>query len=277
MHDNEFHLDSSAKQRLTIRLILDASVVIVLLLARGLVFPLVMVSKRFERASRQFLFRLWGRATAWILGLRIEVRGTPPKAPFLLVCNHQSYLDGFVMAWAFGPIFVSMIEMQSWPFVGTMCRWLRVIFIDRKSLRDAHRVIAGLKDAIANGEAISLFPEGRTSPGDLIRPFHPALLQPAAEEGWDVYYATIRYRTPEGCLPASSVVAWARGEPFAAHAKRLFSLPRVHVTLTFGEEPIRHSDRKALAEALRAAVERQFFAAEDVASHSASVCAASPK
>ncbi|MCP4642703.1 MAG: 1-acyl-sn-glycerol-3-phosphate acyltransferase [bacterium] len=248
------HNDIAGRVRLVVRLGILAAWTCFCLLLRVLVLPLVLISPWFERVSRQFLFKLWGRLMAFIVGMRVEVRGTRPKYPFLLVCNHQGYVDGFVLASQLACVYISMTEMKSWPLIGTLSKWIHTIFIDRNDMRDTHRVNRCIAQALGSGEGVAFFPEGQTSPGYEVRPFKGALLQPAAENGWPVHYATIRYETPEGCPPATTHVCWAHGEPFTHHATQLFQLPYFNVTITFGDEPIRATNRKELAEQLQKAV-----------------------
>lgn len=243
--------------RFVVRLCVFAVWVVFLLGLRALVLPIVLVSKQFERDSRRFLFRTGVRGLMRILGFRIEVRGVLPKPPFLLVCNHQSYVDIYIMGALLGCVFVSMAEVRNWPLIGVLAGWLHTIFIDRTAIRDTKRVNALINDALDNVEGIVLFPEGGTSYGVDVRPFKPALFDPAAQAQWPVHYVTLRYRALEGCPPATTTIVWTDGAPFFPHAVRLFKLPGMRVTATFGDEPITDPDRKALAERLRQAVEAQ--------------------
>ncbi len=243
--------------RLVVRLGVFAVWVVFLLGLRALVLPIVLVSKRFERVSRRFLFQTGVRGLMRLFGFKIDVKGVLPKPPFLLVCNHQSYVDIFIMTALFGCVFVSMAEVRKWPLIGILAGWLHTIFIDRKAIRDTKRVNGLIKEALDSGEGFVLFPEGGTAYGVDVRPFKPALLDPAAQARWPVHYVTLRYRALEGCPPASTTIVWTDGAPFFPHANRLFKLPGMQVTATFGDEPITDPDRKALAERLRQAVEAQ--------------------
>ena len=241
--------------RLWFRVLFFAVSIPVMLVPRVLVWPGVYSSRRFERASRQVLYRTWAKMVLWFWGVRLTVKGPVPKAPCLVVGNHQTYLDGFIAASLLGSISISMAEMRNWPVIGTFCRWLHIIFVDRRKLRDTHRVNEQLLEAMDNGEAILLFPEGGTSAGHEVRPFKTALLEPAARYGWPVYPMTINYHpTPEGWPPVSWAVIWSDGSHIVTHMIRLLRLPRTEATVVFAAEPIQDSDRKRLAERLRQAI-----------------------
>lgn len=241
--------------RLWVRVLLFVVSVPVMLVPRVLVWPGVYTSKRCERASRQVLYRTWARMLLWFWGIRLHVKGPVPKPPCLVVGNHQTYLDGFIAASMLGSISISMAEMRNWPVIGMFCRWLHIIFVDRRNLRDTQRVNEQLCEAMENGEAILLFPEGGTSPGHEVRPFKTALLEPAARNGWPVYPMTINYHpTPEGWPPVSWAVIWSDGSHIVTHMIRLLRLPRVEATVVFAPEPVQDGDRKRLAQRLRDAV-----------------------
>ncbi|MCA1850102.1 MAG: hypothetical protein LC672_03345, partial [Acidobacteria bacterium] len=55
--------------------------------------PFVYHSADASRRWRNYNFRAWAAATVRIAGIRINLRGAPPQAPFFLVSNHLSYID----------------------------------------------------------------------------------------------------------------------------------------------------------------------------------------
>lgn len=245
--------------RLVRRATLLLSMTGLVVLVRWVLFPLVVSSSSFEQKSRRLLFRTWGRCALRILGLRLHVRGNPPPRPFFLVCNHQSYVDVFVMAACLGCVFVAMVEMRSWPIVRRLNKLLRTIYVDRRKVRDAQRVNEAMCAAWDLGESMAIFPEGGTSPGIDVRPFRSPLLQPAAEHGWPVHCAAIHYATPENTPPADHAVIWAHREPFAAHFLRLLRVPRADITVTFVPESVAGDDRKTLTARLHDAVSKAFL------------------
>lgn len=225
--------------------------------ARMAGYPCRLVSKRVDRAWRRATLRWWGRGAARLLRVRLDVRGPMPRAPFLLVANHLSTLDSIVLAGLLGSPFVAMERIATWPFIGFMVRMMGSVFIDRKRPRDALRVNGLIRDLLAEGEGVVVFAEADTSDGSGVKPFHPALLEPAAAAARPVHHATIHHRTPDGAPPAAHAVCWVGETPLPTHLKRMLSLPWVETTVVFGSVPIAAADRKVLAEELHRAVERQ--------------------
>ncbi|HEX8217086.1 MAG TPA: 1-acyl-sn-glycerol-3-phosphate acyltransferase, partial [Allosphingosinicella sp.] len=110
-----------------------------------------------------------------------------------------------------------------------------------------------LREALASGRPVALFPEGTTEGAREVLPFRASLLASLFPplSGVRVQPVAIDYG------PAVGDIAWVGDEGAGANARRLMSrrgsLP---VTVTFLEpiEPASAGDRKALAAAARAEV-----------------------
>jgi 1-acyl-sn-glycerol-3-phosphate acyltransferase len=222
------------------------------------VAPVLWFSPVTDRAWRRMMFKFWGRVAWRIIGMRVEVHGTPPKPPYFQVTNHVSYLDTMLMAGVLGCVFVAKAEMEHWPVFGLIARGMGTIFIKRERLRDTVRVNNLITRVIDADEGLQVFAESTTSQGIEVRPFKTALLEPAADRCFPVHYAAITYRTPEGCPPASDVVCWWTMVAFLSHALNLFRLPYFYASVTFGDAPIVADDRKVLAQKLHDAVQAIF-------------------
>ena len=206
---------------------------------------------RAWRAVRRSVLRRWGRASLAILGCRVTVRGEPPKEPFLLISNHISYVDIFLLS-AFTPgRFVSKAEIGDWPVIGAMCRTADIIFVDRGRRRDVTKVGEKIAEALAAGDPVILFPEGTSTPGNEVAPLKPSLLAPAAGQELDVHWVVVRYETPPDETPAFLSVAWWGDMAMTPHAPDLLKLRRIDAQIEFGEGTVRSADRKVLARRLR--------------------------
>ena len=209
-------------------------------------------------AWRRGVFRRWSGCVLAILGVRVETVGAPPRAPFLLVSNHLSYLDVAVFARAMGPVFVAKSEVARWPVIGWLARSMGTLFVDRRRHRDLARVAQAMGEGVARGRGLVLFPEGTSTAGAEVARFRSSLLAPAARGGWDVHHASIRYATAPSDPPARLAIAWWGDMTFAPHLLQLLTLRRIEARIVFGEEPIRDPDRKSLARRLHDAVGGHF-------------------
>jgi 1-acyl-sn-glycerol-3-phosphate acyltransferase len=209
---------------------------------------------------RNFNFRTWAKLTCVLLGMRLEVRGSPPQAPFFLVSNHLSHVDIVAFASQLDCVFIAKSEVAGWPVLGLLCKSMGTIFVDRNSRLDVLRVNRLIEEALASGKGVLLFPEGTSTLGAEVLPFHSALLEPAVRRGCPVSFATVSYRTAVGQTPAHESVCWWGEMPFLPHFYRLLQLRSLEATLVFGSHSIRADDRKLLARKLWQAVKDEFIA-----------------
>jgi 1-acyl-sn-glycerol-3-phosphate acyltransferase len=138
-----------------------------------------------------------------ILNIKIRLCGVVPDLSvqnMMLVANHVSWLDIYLLN-AVRPVrFVSKVEVRSWPIVGWLASQTGTLFIDRTKRHDTARVNEEMSAILNNGGCVAVFPEGTTSNGSLLRPFHASLLQPAVHSQSQVWPAAIRYTHADGSL-----------------------------------------------------------------------------
>ncbi|NTV11687.1 MAG: 1-acyl-sn-glycerol-3-phosphate acyltransferase [Zoogloea sp.] len=144
----------------------------------------------------------WARNLLAILGVRLETRGVPVSPGALLVANHVSWLDIYLIN-ALQPVaFVSKAEVRDWPVIGWLARSSDTIFLHRGSRGHARQVNAEIAAQLERGH-VAVFPEGTTTDGTHVLHFHAALLQPALDAGHPVQPLAVSYHTEDGARSLS--------------------------------------------------------------------------
>jgi len=144
--------------------------------------------------SRRNLIRAWSRQMLGILGIKVELRGRASDgAAALIVANHISWTDMYVLNAVMPCRFVAKSEVAQWPIVGTIAKQTRSLFIVRGHRRDAMRVKNRVAAALRSGDTVGLFPEGTTGDGTTLKRFFPAIVQGAIDAGVDVQPVALRY------------------------------------------------------------------------------------
>ncbi len=181
------------------------------------------------------------------LGITVSVEGSMPPHG-LIVSNHLSYLDILCYGSVAPCLFVSKSEVRTWPVFGRLATNGGTIYVDRKSRTDAGRVAREIERALRGGIRVVLFPEGTSSSGDTVLPFHAPLLESAIRAGARVTPASIAYEM-EGGDPRRDVCYWG-DMTFATHFIGLLGKGRVHVEIAFGPSREHLRDRKTAARLL---------------------------
>jgi 1-acyl-sn-glycerol-3-phosphate acyltransferase len=219
---------------------------------------LTWISPDLRRGWRRLISRRWAAAVGRVVGMRLAVHGTPPRAPFLLVANHLSYMDVLVLLSQLGCAFVAKREIAKWPVLGYLTRQMDAVFVERGDPRDLQAAIVEMEHRLQMGLGVVVFPEGTTSSGKSVAPFRSSMLDVACRTRRPVHYATISYRSPDPARPAHESICWWGEVSMSEHFFRLLQLSYFQAEVRFGPAPLEAGDRKALASALWAAVSAAF-------------------
>jgi 1-acyl-sn-glycerol-3-phosphate acyltransferase len=222
----------------------------------ALVFPWIGM------ARRRALIQRWSRQLLGMLRVEARVRGLPEgglPGNLLIVANHISWLDIFVLHAVRPSRFIAKAELRRWPVLGRFVAGCGTLFVDRERRRDAHRVNRQARDVLAAGDTIAIFPEGTTTDGRSVLPFKSSLLQPIVDAGGHVQPIAIRYVGRDGAYNDAPV--YIGDMTFIDSLWRVLSARRLVVEVEFGPTLSTHArHRRELsreAEAfIRAVLER---------------------
>lgn len=163
----------------------------------------------------------------------------------LIVTNHISWLDVFVLNAVVPMRFVAKSEVRHWPVIGWLCARAQTLFLERGNPRAAVRLNVQLVEMLERGECLAVFPEGTTTDGAQVAHFHSTLLQPAIDAGVPLHPIALRYQDESG--QRSDAAAYIDDVSFADSLWRIMSAPCLQVRL-IASSPIAtgSSDRRTL-------------------------------
>ncbi|MBF5057887.1 1-acyl-sn-glycerol-3-phosphate acyltransferase [Alcanivorax sp. 521-1] len=164
-----------------------------------------------------------------IMGVELRVHGALRGGPVFLVANHVSWLDIPVIAAARPCHFLSKAEVARWPVIGWLARSVGTLFI-RRGAGESRAKAGEIREHLALGRGILVFPEGTTTDGTAVRRFFPRLF--AAAEDAPVQTVAVRYRDAAGQVDRS--LAFIDDDELHHHLWRLLGRERIVVDLTFG-------------------------------------------
>jgi 1-acyl-sn-glycerol-3-phosphate acyltransferase len=143
-------------------------ITIVVALATTILSPLLPNSK-----LSYYPARFWGRTICRLCFVTVKISGLEnldPQQSYVVVCNHQSMFDIFVVYGWFPFIFKWMMkaELRRIPLVGKACEAAGHIFINRSNPIEAKHSLEKAEAQLQNGVSVVVFPEGtRTDTGEM--------------------------------------------------------------------------------------------------------------
>ena len=230
----------------TLRVLRSAGLALHLL---GGLLVAVLVFAWAGSSIRNALTQFWSRNLLWILGVRVTIRGSKLQMKdhgMMVVANHISWLDIFLLN-AIRPVrFVSKSEVRSWPVFGWLASLAGTLYVERSRRKDTTRINNAMANALSQGDCLAFFPEGSTTDGREIKPFLASLFQPSIDAGIQLQPVALRYIKPDGSPDLAP--AYCGDIPLAETLKKIMGQRRTLAEVIFlPRMDSRVHNRKALA------------------------------
>ncbi|WP_217476475.1 lysophospholipid acyltransferase family protein [Stutzerimonas stutzeri] len=207
-----------------------------------------------HRLCRWFLARLAGA-----LPFELRLSGQCPDRPMLWLANHVSWTDIPLIGMLQPMAFLAKSDVRRWPLLGWLAAEAGTQFI-RRGGGDSAVLNRQLGAALQERGTLLIFPEGTTTDGTTLRPFHSRLLSSAIETGTPIQPVAIRYwRNGE----ADAQAPFVGDDDLLTHLFRLLStdIAQVDIQLlppidsrAMARNSLGRACHKAIAEALYGAV-----------------------
>jgi 1-acyl-sn-glycerol-3-phosphate acyltransferase len=247
---------SEASRRLIVALRVTVRVSLALLFAPALLLVAIPLPGR-SRAKH-----IYCRMMLWCLGVRVTVSGGPIRnlPGMLVVSDHVSWLDIVTIAavlpttrWRAAPAsFVGRADVAANLVVRMMACIIKVIPIERASLRQLPAVVDAVAARLRAGQTVVAFPEGTTWCGLASGPFYPAMFQAAVDSGRPVQPLRLRYYHRDGRV--STVPAYIGDDTLPRSIGRLLVARRTVARVYVESLQLPGDDRRELARRCQAAI-----------------------
>jgi 1-acyl-sn-glycerol-3-phosphate acyltransferase len=207
---------------------------------------------------RERLTRRWSRRLLALCRVTVEPgRGERALDHAMIVSNHISWLDIFVINSLHPCRFVAKAEIRAWPVLGWLAARVGTVFIARGNRRDLRHIFKDLVGALRQGQRVAFFPEGTTSLQGQVLAFHANLFEAAIDANVAVQPYAVEYLDARGAHHpgvdyvgdttfVGSFLRVLSGDPVRA---RLTCLAPIAATGAHRRE-LAHSARDAIAGAL---------------------------
>jgi 1-acyl-sn-glycerol-3-phosphate acyltransferase len=157
-----------------------------------------------SHALRDRIVQRWSRRLVGICGVTVAPStGAPALAHAMVVANHVSWLDIFVINALYPCRFVAKSEIREWPVLGWLADKAGTVFLARGNRRDLRQIFKGLVLKLEQGERVAFFPEGTTASQGSLLPFHANLFEAAVDAAVMVQPYAVSYVDAAGALHPS--------------------------------------------------------------------------
>lgn len=190
---------------------------------------MAVIYPRLPAAMRRRILQRWSADLLNIFNVELAPVDVSAVRNGLIVSNHISWLDIFVLNAVIPMRFVAKSEVRRWPAIGWLCERAHTLFIERGNARAAARINQRLGELMQQGECLAVFPEGTSTDGAQVAHFHASLLQPAIDAQVPLHPIAIRYEGADGTR--SSAAAYIDDISFGASLWTLLKTPVLHVRL----------------------------------------------
>ena len=201
---------------------------------------------RFQRGCCRLVLRCFG--------VRVTTSGAPVRnlRGMLVVSAHMSWLDVFVIGAVVPGTFVARADLIGWPGIGALARLMRIIPIDRDSLRGLPTVVDTVASRLRAGRTVVAFPEGTTWCGRAHGRFYPAMFQAAVDAARPVQPLRLTYHHRDGST--STLPAFVGDDTLLSSMRRLIAARRIVAQVHVVSLQLPGEDRRELAARCQAAV-----------------------
>ena len=187
-----------------------------------------------NQTRQRRILKTWSRQLLAILNIGIRTEGprlVRGETGCMVVANHVSWLDIFVLNAIYPSCFIAKAEVRSWPLIGWLCKRSDAIFIERAVRQNAASVNLRVSELLKQGVCVGLFPDGTTTDGKQVGHFHSALVQSAIDAGAMLCPIAIRYQNEN--RKQSSAAAFTDELTLPQSIWRILRSPRFDALLVF--------------------------------------------
>jgi 1-acyl-sn-glycerol-3-phosphate acyltransferase len=173
------------------------------------------------------LVKFWSRICLRIFRVEVKTEGDlseEDRRGTLIVSNHTSFLDIFILSAFFGAVFVSKAEVRHYPVIGQIAWLMGVIFLERTSSGERLKVLSSVARNCSD-RVVAVFPQGTTGRARERLPFQRGIFKIVELNPSVVLQPlTLHYKEDDE-------VSWYKPLTMREHAIRVFSKEKISVSM----------------------------------------------
>ena len=188
-----------AKVRMTF-IMLTIFILVLLSLLLRLVFTF-LPKHLFLRFNVRFVIYPFSRLLMRIVGVKLVVQGKMPSSRYLIVSNHQGVLDSLLLMALSPCMVISNSLIRDMKGIGAVMELLGFVFVDRTKRKSIVELLQPAISMMAQSKVnMGFFPEGKSSDGIELLPFHSPFFKIAIDSDSGVQPLAFRWTHTNGQL-----------------------------------------------------------------------------
>jgi len=217
--------------------------IVVTFLLISFITDLIVRDRKKKLISFSRIASFSGKVCLMLFGVKVNLKNLnrykSANKNYMIVCNHLSYLDIFVIYSVLPSVFIANSELEEEFPLGAVTKYGGGIFVERRNRSRLLGDMDNISSVLNMGLNIVLFPEGTTSDGQAVTAFKAPFLKSAINTGTDVLPLCINYKRVNGeSLDEKSkdLIFYYGSITFFEHFFRLLKLKNIEVELEALEE-----------------------------------------
>jgi 1-acyl-sn-glycerol-3-phosphate acyltransferase len=217
--------------------------IVVTFLLISFITDLIVRDRKKKLISFSRIASFSGKVCLRLFGVKVNLKNfnryKRANKNYMIVCNHLSYLDIFVVYSVLPSVFIANSELEEEFPLGVVTKYGGGIFVERRNRSRLLGDMDNISSVLNMGLNIVLFPEGTTSDGQAVTAFKAPFLKSAINTGTDVLPLCLNYKRINGeSLDEKSkdLIFYYGSITFFEHFFRLLKLKNIEVELEALEE-----------------------------------------
>ena len=223
--------------RYSIKILVFFLLVVTFLLI-SFIADLVVRDRKKKLITFSEIASFYGKAGLIVLGIKVRLKNLMPyvnaQQNFMIVSNHLSYMDIFIIYSVLPSVFVANTELEEEFPLGAVTKYGGGIFVERRNRSRLLDDMDNISSVLDMGLNIVIFPEGTTSDGSGVSAFKAPFLKSAINTGTPVLPICINYKSinDENVEASNKDLLFYYGETtFFEHFFRLLKIRQIEVDL----------------------------------------------
>jgi len=134
---------------------------------------IVIVLMYLFNSKNKVIRYYWARMQLFLMGVKVEIKGSLDPNADILMINHQSILDIVLLEAMYNRdiAWIAKKEIANIPWFGRILHAPKMIVVERENKTSLVKLLRDTKDRFKKGRPIAIFPEGTRTDGRKLRKF----------------------------------------------------------------------------------------------------------